>query len=665
MSNLLRHTGSGPNPRNPNPTNDPGPNSDTVAPTASPFPRPVKPAAAPLGRPTPDWQRAPRNDAARAEARRSPEPRKLDKQFTKALDKASVETERAAYKTYVLEARGVGRIHYAGLNQFIESMVRKDTDLDEYKHLINEYLDGILGKPDYRFSPHKWTDWIRGFIHNRCVEAGIKNPTNINQIRDDVLDEARKAGKMGDDAYILDVLNQEIRAFSEQIAELDWRADPDAFHKFVTEVKAGDFFVRQILGPTVAEWPPVRLEALRLVREAQAKAAVDGDGHPIAASVKPDWSAAKAAQKAVKDMQQQPAAAAPSAPAKTSGNRFSGFFKSFDTICELNKVPDDNTIRDDLRHKAAWKLYNVNSFEELPVDADLGKILAEIKAVLKSGMPGKSIGDQPKDSDNLGDWFPRDANGKPIEAKDSPSGSKIGQISNSGTVEPEKQNESKSTPSDAKNDTSKPLATNVIDASNRFQHMEAPIIVYPKDDGNVVYKGVRFFVTTRSGGTVAMARVMMDDWIANIDLIDASCLVHTAAPAALPVTNVIPMTQPAATLPMAAGQAAPVAAPVQTASGAPDKKGHVPGQTGTDTITGVKKTVDNGKTTIELWGGGRFAEHHLRRDSEHAMITALGYDVAAMVIGTTYPVNWKADWLVVAKQRNNGNYFQDVVAIRA
>lgn len=140
-----------------------------------------------------------------------------------------------------------------------------------------------------------------------------------------------------------------------------------------------------------------------------------------------------------------------------------------------------------------------------------------------------------------------------------------------------------------------------------------------------------------------------------------------------PASNVVPFAQPAApnanALPMAAGQGAPV--PAQAAiptppTGVPDKKDRVPGQVGTDTITGVKKTLNEGEMIIELWvNKGQYAEHHLRLESEHAMLIALGVDLAAMEVGTTYPVTWKADWVVTGNKNKAGTiYYRDVTAIR-
>ncbi len=223
---------------------------------------------------------------------------------------------------------------------------------------------------------------------------------------------------------------------------------------------------------------------------------------------------------------------------------------------------------------------------------------------------------------------------------------------------PETTNESASTPPDAKAGQLQPVPSNVIYAAPAFAHPEM-VIVYPADFGSILYKGIKFSVTLRAGGTFDMAVKLMDEFVAHKELIAPSCLVQaTAAP------NVIPMAQPAAAaLPMAAGQAAPI--PAAPAGAAPDSKGRIPGTTGTDAITGVKKMVDNGKTIIELWAAGQWAEHRLLRDSDHAKVTALGVDVANMQIGTTYPVNWKADWVATAKMNQKGSaYYRDVTALR-
>jgi hypothetical protein len=127
--------------------------------------------------------------------------------------------------------------------------------------------------------------------------------------------------------------------------------------------------------------------------------------------------------------------------------------------------------------------------------------------------------------------------------------------------------------------------------------------------------------------------------------------------------NVTPMPQPVSgTLPP------PVSSPAAqpAANGTPDSKGRVPGMVGTTVITSVKVVKDDGKTIIELWAGGQYAEHRLQQSNEHAMVGNLT-NWSALEVGTKYPVSWISDWVVGNKRAAKGaqNYYLNVTGIRA
>lgn len=70
---------------------------------------------------------------------------------------------------------------------------------------------------------------------------------------------------------------------------------------------------------------------------------------------------------------------------------------------------------------------------------------------------------------------------------------------------------------------------------------ESPIVVYPKSDGNVHYKGVKFSVTLRLGGSIAMALPYMEDFVQahQVGLIEIApnCLVAPAQSAPQPIAS--------------------------------------------------------------------------------------------------------------------------------
>lgn len=120
--------------------------------------------------------------------------------------------------------------------------------------------------------------------------------------------------------------------------------------------------------------------------------------------------------------------------------------------------------------------------------------------------------------------------------------------------------------------------------------------------------------------------------------------------------------QPPALSPAAPPTLPPTPQPADTSA---DSKGRVPGQTGTSKITGVEKKKESGNVVIELWAAGKYAEHRLKLDTEHAFLRALGYDVDKMEVGERYAVNWIADWVVSGNRANNGqgNYYLNVTGI--
>jgi hypothetical protein len=179
--------------------------------------------------------------------------------------------------------------------------------------------------------------------------------------------------------------------------------------------------------------------------------------------------------------------------------------------------------------------------------------------------------------------------------------------------------------------------------------------VYPVDFGSIYYKGIKFSVTLEAGGTFDQAIELMEEFAKHRELIAPNCLV------AQQPANVTALPQVTPQLPTVAPTAQTNGTP-----GTPDGKGRVPGGVGSTVVTGVEVSKKNGKLTIELWGTGKYPEHSLKLDAEHAMITALGYSVEKMEIGTRYPINWTSDWVVSGNRANDGkgNYYLNVTGIR-
>lgn len=220
-----------------------------------------------------------------------------------------------------------------------------------------------------------------------------------------------------------------------------------------------------------------------------------------------------------------------------------------------------------------------------------------------------------------------------------------------------------------KADTSQPQATTADDSvpskiepknpsnlgiqESERQVFQPLLKVYPADFGSIVYKGIKFSVTMGDGATFDMALRLMEEFAAHADMIIPTCKV-SAQPSnvsQMPVAPQLPTTN-----------SAPQAAP--QVGGKPDNKGRVPGQTGVDVITALEKQVNNGNEIICLWKqNGQFAEHRLNRDSDKAMVAALGISIAGMVIGTKYPCNLTAPWVVTSNLNSKGTYYRDVTAL--
>src|SRR5258706_915424 len=146
--------------------------------------------------------------------------------------------------------------------------------------------------------------------------------------------------------------------------------------------------------------------------------------------------------------------------------------------------------------------------------------------------------------------------------------------------------------------------------------------VYPADFGSIIHKGIKFSVTLCSDdATWEDAVALMDRFAVHADAITAECKVQSqpANVTALPQTSTAPALPP------------PAGAP--PAPGTPDSAGRVPGMIGNTVITGVKKVVNEGRTIIELWAGGQYAEHTLRQPNEHAFVGALT-NLEALAVGT-------------------------------
>lgn len=61
---------------------------------------------------------------------------------------------------------------------------------------------------------------------------------------------------------------------------------------------------------------------------------------------------------------------------------------------------------------------------------------------------------------------------------------------------------------------------------------ESPVTCWPANDGSIIWKGIRFYVSYRIGGNWDMAVVLMDDFAAHRECIDPSCLVRPMQTAA-------------------------------------------------------------------------------------------------------------------------------------
>ena len=209
---------------------------------------------------------------------------------------------------------------------------------------------------------------------------------------------------------------------------------------------------------------------------------------------------------------------------------------------------------------------------------------------------------------------------------------------------------------------------------------EAPVVMFIKADGDLIWHGYRWSLTLRAGATPEMVEQVFATWERVLDMPDvviAASARHTP-PQPLPQQPAPVTVAPSApVLPTAPQQPAPLTyAPLPetvatsapaAASGAPDKKGRTPGQTGTDRVTAIARTETNGKTIVEVYCGGKYSDHKLRRDEDVALLRAAlpTLDIPAMVAGTQYPVTATLTWRVTDKLNDKGTYWRDVVSIVA
>lgn len=355
----------------------------------------------------------------------------------------------------------------------------------------------------------------------------------------------------------------------------------------------------------------------------------------------------------------------PAAQTAADASDLGPMFASFNELCKVNNVPENKTVRDRIRHEAT----GYSSWRGLPVGIQPGDLMTKTRAFVLAGSwkswPADGVPETPPVSE-LDKVLDRKPDGTP---NDNPTP----HIGDDSAEAPERKPENKpaeasktvatgkdSVPDTSKQEprqsgTEKPIVAPIVCG-------ESPCVVYPMANGSIIYKGIRFSVTLRQpGGTFAMAIPLMEEFVQHIDWVDPSCRVNGQT-----TMREVPQ-QPSApalpTLPMAGAPSVPAAATAP--NGTPDGKGRVPGQTGTDQIAYIQRSSVNGAETIDLWtSSGQYAEHHLRRDNDKALVAALGINAAGMEVGVKYPCKIAAQWVVTSNKNTKGTYFRDVTSLQ-
>lgn len=205
----------------------------------------------------------------------------------------------------------------------------------------------------------------------------------------------------------------------------------------------------------------------------------------------------------------------------------------------------------------------------------------------------------------------------------------------------------------AANTPSSPVKVASVEPETKpvMAYPESPVVVYPFEYGSVIYRGIRFSVTLRLGGTFAMALPLMEDFVKAHDgkliELDPACLINRPATVMLP-----PAPAPTAT---AAPAPVPAAAPVAPASDG-----------GSVRIVEVKKVQDEGKTQYHLFDapGSDRPAFRLRIENDFNKLRPF-INLDEMQIGTRYALNIIADWKPSQKVGQNGQPFRNVATIRA
>jgi hypothetical protein len=193
----------------------------------------------------------------------------------------------------------------------------------------------------------------------------------------------------------------------------------------------------------------------------------------------------------------------------------------------------------------------------------------------------------------------------------------------------------------------------LVDKEKRMQYPESPVVVFPQGNGSVNYKGIKFSVTLRIGGTFAQAVPLMDEYVTALAMeiieLARSCLVSPAAPQHSPAQS---------------APAAQQAAPASNGSGMKYER-----------VNRVSCDVTNGITTYSLWGANAKLQWPLwklgsatQRDGEHIsqLLDALNAQgIQGLSGGVSASVDLKVYWTPSENLNKNNQPYKDIAQIVA
>jgi hypothetical protein len=194
---------------------------------------------------------------------------------------------------------------------------------------------------------------------------------------------------------------------------------------------------------------------------------------------------------------------------------------------------------------------------------------------------------------------------------------------------------------------------------SEMQFPESPVVVFPQGNGSVNYKGIKFSVTLRIGGTFAQAVPLMDEYVTALAMeiieLDRSCLVsQPAQQQSRPAQPVVQQT------------AQPTAAPAQTANGNGQKYENV-NRVACDSVNGVN--------TYSLWSSNAALQWPLWKlesgkpvHAEHLnqLLAALNaHGIQNLAGGTSANVNLKVYWTPSEKLNKNNQPYKNIAQIVA